>query len=64
MVFGGTQDTGQLWKTSLGKCLKFGTVVLNIAPNTDQRQLATEIKAQLRVRVNVNVRILLFKWII
>ena len=64
MVFGGVQDTGQLWKTSLGKCLKSGTVVLNTAPKTDHRQLATGINVQLRRRVKVKVHILPFKWII
>jgi len=53
---------GQLWKTSLGKCLKFGNVVLNTSPKTDHRQLATEINVQLRGRVQVKVHILPFKW--
>jgi hypothetical protein len=64
VVFGGTQDTGQLWKISFGKCLKSGTVVLNTAPKTDHRQLATEINMQLRGRIKVKVHILPFNWII
>jgi hypothetical protein len=64
MVFGGSQDTGQLWKTNLGKYLKTGTVDLNTAPKTDHRQLATEINSQLRVRGKVKVHIPSFKLII